>query len=353
MENLENKTDAELIAELKTAHCSEVESVIRCLRRLHEIDKRGIALDRGFSSVNEFARKELQFSKDEAYPRVRAAEVFALDPVFENYMREFKISVTGLMAAQVTFISEAKRRKLAQLPLLSVAERIAVVKKIANESVKDARRVLAECFPDLRQDCEETKPIKDGRTQIKCSFSEATIAKIDRIKDLSARKNFDRKWEPFFEMIIDDWLKHNDPAMKTTRAKAPKAEAPEKEPAHEEQAEFDFQDHVVSKRRNDKPIPARLQRLAKERAEYKCQWVDHETGRRCISTHGIDTDHIISRAMGGTNELDNLRILCSAHNKHAARRAGLKQKRRQADGSLKFEYPSFRNDGQAPLSNWN
>jgi 5-methylcytosine-specific restriction endonuclease McrA len=45
-----------------------------------------------------------------------------------------------------------------------------------------------------------------------------------------------------------------------------------------------------------------------------CEYRDPETGRRCESRHFLEVDHIQPRALGGTNELENLRNLCRTHN---------------------------------------
>src|SRR5262249_13401476 len=56
------------------------------------------------------------------------------------------------------------------------------------------------------------------------------------------------------------------------------------------------------------------------RAESRCEFVDKETGRRCACRFGLERDHIVPLAMGGSNELSNLRLLCRTHNDLEARR---------------------------------
>ena len=49
----------------------------------------------------------------------------------------------------------------------------------------------------------------------------------------------------------------------------------------------------------------------------RCSFVSKE-GRRCDSTHRLEYDHIIPRAVGGKSTEDNIRMLCRSHNAHAA-----------------------------------
>jgi 5-methylcytosine-specific restriction endonuclease McrA len=44
-------------------------------------------------------------------------------------------------------------------------------------------------------------------------------------------------------------------------------------------------------------------------------------GRKCSSCEGLEIDHILPLAKGGSDEPQNLRLLCRAHNQHAAREA--------------------------------
>ena len=71
-------------------------------------------------------------------------------------------------------------------------------------------------------------------------------------------------------------------------------------------------------RKNDAPISAWAERQVLRRSGGCCEWVSSKTGRRCGGRRFGNTDHIIPRACGGTNELKNLRYLCRAHNVLAA-----------------------------------
>ena len=55
------------------------------------------------------------------------------------------------------------------------------------------------------------------------------------------------------------------------------------------------------------------------RDSHRCNYVGGN-GRRCTATHDLQIDHIRPRALGGTHEPQNLRVLCGAHNRHEARR---------------------------------
>ena len=195
----------------------------------------------------------------------------ALAPEFvEAGLRSYSLCTTCLTLAQVTFNRENERRRKLKLPALTAEEKITVVFKLAGQ-VRETKRILIESFPDLRKDIEETKPLRDGRTQIRFGASPEAMVKFNRLKDLMAHKNFAGKWEIFFEQLADIALSKFEPRAKRKSRKAP---ASEKE-------QMDFAAASGSNRRPHVSV-AKREKL-NEQSLSRCQWVDEETGRRCCS----------------------------------------------------------------------
>ncbi len=337
--NLVHKTNEELLTALKTLRDQEIRSQIDILWHLHEVQRREMDLERGHSSLYEFALMELGFSKDQAYARIRACEILALYPEIEEDLLALRLCQTSLMLAQVTFRGEDLFRKKAKLSKLTKEEKIAVIDRLRKGKVNDVKRILIECFPHLRQDIEETKPLKDGRTQIKFSTSPELMAKFNRLKDIWAHTNFERKWEPFFERMVDLALAKYDvgekpkPAAKPAAGVEPKPEY-QSEPKAEPQAKAEQIEFPVGLNRRPH-VQITVKRRLQNEAQHRCQYVDPKNGRRCTSTHGLEIDHIKPLAIGGENSIANMRICCRAHNQHAARKMGLT---RPNISDLRFDY---------------
>ena len=66
-------------------------------------------------------------------------------------------------------------------------------------------------------------------------------------------------------------------------------------------------------------IPAAVKRAVRERDQGRCTFVG-EFGKRCGAPNWLEYDHIEAVARGGTATVENLRLLCRAHNQHAAER---------------------------------
>jgi hypothetical protein len=75
-----------------------------------------------------------------------------------------------------------------------------------------------------------------------------------------------------------------------------------------------------TKLRPSKPehIPAHVRREVWKRDGGRCQWKLHD-GELCGCREGLQFDHVEPLALGGTSTVDNVRLLCPAHNREAAR----------------------------------
>lgn len=54
------------------------------------------------------------------------------------------------------------------------------------------------------------------------------------------------------------------------------------------------------------------------RDQGQCTFVQSNTHARCPQKTHLEVDHIQPRALGGDSSLENLRLLCKAHNQRAA-----------------------------------
>jgi len=67
-------------------------------------------------------------------------------------------------------------------------------------------------------------------------------------------------------------------------------------------------------------IPAAVKRAVCERDQGRCTFVS-DAGKRCMERHFLEFDHIEPVARGGASTVENVRLLCRAHNQRAAERA--------------------------------
>lgn len=71
------------------------------------------------------------------------------------------------------------------------------------------------------------------------------------------------------------------------------------------------------------PISARQRKSILQKANFQCEYKDTISNHRCESKFQLEIDHIQPIALGGKNEIANLRVLCKTHNLLMAKRNGL------------------------------
>jgi HNH endonuclease len=76
----------------------------------------------------------------------------------------------------------------------------------------------------------------------------------------------------------------------------------------------------LEKERVGDGISRSVRREVFERDGEQCTFTD-DGGNRCPARADLEVDHIVPRARGGTNDAENLRVVCRAHNKLYAEQA--------------------------------
>ena len=182
-------------------------------------------------------------------------------------------------------------------------------------------------------------PHLERRFQFQFLASERFMTKFERTKALLSNKNGTLSYEAVLEAALDEFLKDHDPEKRQQRREERKEKANTKEkPANcgkgEEalrrrtgRGESLRQDEAPPRRDPTRPpdpeptrrIPTATRDAVFARDKGRCTFIG-STGKRCDATHNLQIDHIVPYARGGTNRIDNLRLLCERHNKHEAER---------------------------------
>lgn len=55
-----------------------------------------------------------------------------------------------------------------------------------------------------------------------------------------------------------------------------------------------------------------------KRADGRCEFIEPTSDCRCCETRYLQREHVTPRALGGSNQLENLELLCPAHNRYRA-----------------------------------
>jgi len=277
--NLKTLNDFILLANTKTLIREEREKLTGFLHHLKEIDRRRLFSSLGYKSLFEMTVKHFGYSEDEAYRRISAMKLLKEIPEVEEKINQGEISLTHLSLAQKHFRQEKK----IQSKEMSSEEKISVIEKISNTSVREAEKITLS----LSSNSDATKPdrvrvISEDQAEMKFSVSSNTEEKIKQLKGLLAHKYPHLSLGELFDLLCDLGLKELDPAKSV----------------------------VAHKRSCVKKSKAQIRREVFMRAQNKCE--------QCGSGFALEIDHIRPKSLGGEDSAENLRLLCRSCNQRAA-----------------------------------
>src|SRR5690606_28359880 len=71
---------------------------------------------------------------------------------------------------------------------------------------------------------------------------------------------------------------------------------------------------LLPRRRGDRYIPTQIKKEVWIKSKGQCCYKDPKTGRICGSRKFLEVDHKEAYSRGGASTVENLQLLCSAHN---------------------------------------
>lgn len=328
--------DSTLLDELKSLVRREKEIVVEVIEYLKEIEIRKLHLARGYSSLFSFATEFLGYSEAEAHIRIQAARLSQSLPEVRTLIESGELSLSVAASAQTHFRRENLRRKEAGKMFLSAQEKREALKSVAGSSRREAEQNLNIHFA------------QPSRTPLRIEVSPELKDKISRLMDLMAHKNFDRNIDKMIELLVDAELARYEKKL-ALQEESKTDHGTKTKPTYScsegglfgLRSESDAtQPHTgTSQIQNGKsPVraPLRLRRKLSRirrhipRATQALLWTKHNgacayrdpiSGKRCNSTHALQIDHRVALAKGGSNDPENLALLCANHNLWKADRA--------------------------------
>ncbi len=334
-----------------------VEMIAHCARH-------SLYAELGYSSLMSWLMKRHGYSKTCAYTRIEAAKLVKSVPESMDKLEEGSVNLSTLATLQKAIRNEEKRTSKS----IPQARREALLEMIDSKTEEQTERLVAVEFPHLVKDnVEYVKPVSATETRMNVVFNDEEMAIMTRVKEVTSHSHFNASWKELMIVIAKEFLTRHDPLEKAARAEKRLENKMGKsvtvdtdlERGNEIGSEVGTatrdwveaetvlgsgsgstmrvqrvqctdanEDPILEHsdpKSSDSELLAQISPALRNKILYRdngaCVFVDPETGRCCGSRERVEVDHIISRALGGTDEPDNLRTLCRAHNLMMARRA--------------------------------
>lgn len=268
--------ERELHAKLKDLVDVERRTLTQIIEHLQTVYDTKLYSKLGYSTIQKYLIKELHYSESAAYRRHRALRLTKEMPESKRMLESGTLNLTN--ASTFHSIMSGKDEKTKKQALLD----------IQNKTSQETRDKLFEYAPEKSQGkTDEKRHVGKETYEIRVTLSACVMNKM---KCLKARtKIYDT--EALLDRVLDIALKETDLSRKRSRKSMPS--------------------------RRQRHISADVKKKIVARARYRCEHPG------CDEINYLEFDHIRPIALGGQSNLDNIRLLCRAHNQLYARSLGL------------------------------
>ena len=325
---LKKLSSLELITATKLAASDERKATYALIEHLREIDDRLLYLELGFGSLFEFAVKELGLSEGSAHRRISAMRLARDIPEVKEKLESGKITLSNAAQVQVALNSVKKEKKL------TASEKTDLIESCENKTQRECEETLFQSIPELFREpkvTERVKAVSSELVELKIVISKELNLEIETLMKLTSHKNPKQSIAVLFEALVREELKREERKRgeKTkTHSAAGQVEAIQSELNRSkktvvtnenrslgENSAFEENKELESSKtarefvlKNNQSFSTEVKRIVWTRAKGKCEFPN------CESSYQLQYDHIQAKALGGTNELENCRLLCRAHN---------------------------------------
>ena len=367
--SLRSLSDQQILSRIHRLTRRERSVTLAVLLHLHEIERRRLHLQLGYSSMFDYCTSGLGYSASAASRRIRTARCVARFPEVYDLLKTNEVNVSTVAQVSRVITPENKDEILARIRGKSQREveavaaefeplgarpqervRTVVVRVPAASVPKDGAAVLlrsdANALSGDRADSESDLPAMkkhdrngcvpdtpavepacpgepngaastlERRALLQFSASEAFMAKLERARSLVwHRLAAHASLESVFELALDRLIEREDPCVRKVRRERKAMGRKQVTPNAPKPPRVSRTTTVTVARR----IPTAVRDEVYARDHGNCTFTGAD-GRRCASKRALQIDHIKPVAVGGIGETANLRLLCAYHNRLEAER---------------------------------
>ena len=317
--NLQSLTNDMLLDRAERLCQSERKITHMILWHINEIEYRGLFAEKGFSSMFKFLTKHLGYGEGAAWERLHASRLLRKIPLLQEKIESGSLNLTQMANVQKCLNKEARAGNE-----LSVSATVQVLEQIEELNGFDTQKVLAVEFNLPVQQHEVLKPQRDESVRLELTLTKDQMDRLCQVKDLLSHNLHDSTWADVIDCLAAKYIQKSQGKVKATDIVQINSDESSVEaiPAIDKDITPCFSATEKSKRKSIK-ITSRRELLRK--AKQCCEFVDAQSGKRCSGSYQLQIDHKIPLALGGSNHLSNLRVLCRTHNLLEARKAGLRR----------------------------
>lgn len=327
--NLDHLPDETLFGRVEALARTERFSMVDLLVHLGELDLRAACQNKGYSSVFAYLTRHLGYSECDAMRRVRAARAARKYPSVLRMLAKGELHLVGVAMLQPLLTSdnhESLLRKAARRSTREI-ERLVADLSSATSEPRDRIRALPASpsepcapIPVTAMDGSIPTTEKSGLAPA-LDFDLLPQAQVEALATQAERRVVftfvaSEEVRGWFEQARD-LLRHRFPSggMEGIIGEALRRLVEQERPGRSRRSAAQHP-RMADHRR----IPKWVEDEVWRRDGGRCAFIGPE-GIRCGETAWLELDHILAWALGGrSDEPENIRLLCRAHNQSESRR---------------------------------
>jgi hypothetical protein len=287
---LESLSDDDLWSQTKSVFADERRVSVRTIRHLREIQRRKLEIDRGYGGLLEPCMEEFGLSQTATFQRIAC-----LNMMTEIIEIEAMIESADLTMSVVAMVRRFFRREENSGRQWSYDQKLALLNRLRGLSCPKAKALLVSLNEEFT-DADGVDRVSDAMVRLRIHMKVSDHKDVERLKHLYSHTHPGISEGDLFVLLVKKELEKKDPARGTQSPKDDAAVLP----------------------MTEVKLTRAVRQAVWQNATLGCAWISPLTGRRCGSLHMLEIDHIVERALGGTNDLSNLRLCCDKHNRRRA-----------------------------------
>ena len=245
-------SDRELLRETRNLVRHERHLQGAVIDHLSEIEARGLYLERGFSSLFDYAVRELGYSDAAAARRIGAMRLCADQPDAREGLRDGSLTLSAAAELQWAFDRQRRRGSISgtaaiapagsaaqndpapdsapAVPLppaepeppplvLDAVGRQKLVEEAAGKSARQVRRMLVDLDPELAPPADRVRPLGDGRYELKATIDAECQQGLEQLRGLLSHVDPRMTMGQLVGRLVQEGLDRHDPSRPPRRAR--------------------------------------------------------------------------------------------------------------------------------------
>ncbi len=245
-------SDRELLRETSNLVRHERHLQGAIIDHLAEIEARGLHLQRGFSSLFDYAVRELGYSDAAAARRIGAMRLCADQPHAREGLRDGSLTLSAAAELQWAFDRQRRRGSISgtaaiapagsaaaddpaancapvvpsspadhEPPLvLDAVGRRQLVDEAAGKSARQVRQMLADVDPELAPPADRVRPLGDGRYELKATIDAECQQGLEQLRGLLSHVDPRMTLGQLVGRLVKEGLDRHDPSRPPRRARS-------------------------------------------------------------------------------------------------------------------------------------